>query len=153
MSLFGNLSKLRQMGGKNEREKLNFKGLVRIYKVFGRHYKKYWKILTVAYLCLFGTIGVMVLTPWPLKLILDHIILKQPLPEFFSFLNPLYSGNPRLLLLLLALSIVVIAFLEATFSYFNKFWVSATGDRINADIRERVFSHLQRLSLSFHESM
>lgn len=153
MSLFDNLSKLRQMGGKSEREKLNFKGLVRIYKVFGRHYKKYWKILTVAYLCLFGTIGVMVLTPWPLKLILDHIILKQPLPEFFSFLNPLYSGNPRLLLLLLALSIVVIAFLEATFSYFNKFWVSATGDRINADIRERVFSHLQRLSLSFHESM
>jgi ATP-binding cassette subfamily B protein len=152
MSLFSNLSKLHHLGGKHEREELNLEGLVRIYKVFGRHYKKYWKILTVAYLSLFAAIGVTVLAPWPLKLILDHLILKQPLPEIFSFLNPLYTGNPKLLLLLLALSIIVIAFLEATFSYFNKFWISATGDRMNADIRERVFSHLQRLSLSFHES-
>ncbi|MGH7600842.1 MAG: ABC transporter ATP-binding protein [bacterium] len=153
MSLFNNLSKLRRMGRKEEHEKFNFNGLVRIYKVFGRHYKKYWKTLTVAYLCLFAAIGVAVLAPWPLKLILDHLILKQPLPEIFSLLNPLYAGNPKLLLLLLALSIMFIAFLEATFSYFNKFWISATGDRINVDIRERVFAHLQRLSLSFHESV
>ncbi len=153
MSLFNNLSKLRQMGNKVEREKLNLEGLVRIYKVFGRHYRKYWKILAAAYLCLFATIGVTVLAPWPLKLILDHLILKQPLPVAFSFLKPLDTGNPKLLLLLLALAIIVIAFLEATFSYFNKFWISATGDRMNADIRERVFAHLQRLSLSFHESV
>ncbi len=153
MGLFNNLSKLRRIDGKDEREKLNFNGLVRIYTVFGQHYRKYWKILTGAYLGLFAAIGVTVLAPWPLKLILDHLILKQPLPETFSFLNPLYTGNPKLLLLLLALSIIVIAFLEATFSYFNKFWISATGDRMSADIRERVFSHLQRLSLSFHESL
>lgn len=152
ISMFRNLAKLRQMGNQGKSEKFDLKGLIRIYKVFGRHYKKYWKILTVAYLSLFATIGVMVLAPWPLKLILDHVILEQPFPEIFAFMAPLMTNDPKQLLLWLALAIVVIAFLEATFSYFNKFWISATGDRIGADIRERAFSHLQRLSLSFHES-
>jgi ATP-binding cassette subfamily B protein len=153
MKFVDDLSKLRKLGKKEEaKEKLDLKGLVKTYKVFGRHYKKYWKVLTVAYLSLFVTIGVAVLAPWPLKLILDHLILKRPLQETFAFLNPLFSGSPKLLLFLLAISIVIIALLETIFSYINKFWVSSTGVRIVADIRERAFVHLQRLSLSFHES-
>ncbi len=154
MTFIEDLSKLRQMGKKKEKEqdKLDFKGLLKVYKIFGRHYKKYWKILTVAYLFLFATIGIAVLTPWPLKLILDHLVLKEPFPDTVAFLNPWRESDPGLLLLLLSLAILVIAVLEAVFSYVNKFWVSSTGDRINTDIRERVFAHLQRLSLSFHDS-
>ncbi len=125
--------------------------LRKIYQVFGRHYKKYWKVLAFAYASLLVTIGVEVLSPWPLMLILDQIVLQKPLPEKVSFLSPLFTQSPQFALLLLALAIVVFALLEALFSYFNKFWVSSTGDRMNADIRERVFGHLQRLSLSFHE--
>ena len=150
------LSQLHQLGQKQDKEKdkekLDLQALLRTYKVFGRHYKKHVKVLTVAYLSLFVTIGVAVLQPWPLKLVLDHLILKQPLPEAVAFLNPLFAESPKLLLFLLALAIVFIALLEAIFSYINKFWVSSTGDRITADIRERVFAHLQRLSLSFHET-
>jgi len=150
------LSQLHQLGQKpdqeRDKEKLDLKALLRTYKVFGRHYKKHLKVLAVAYLSLFVTIGVAVLQPWPLKLVLDHLILKQPLPETLAFLNPLFSGSPRLLLFLLALSIILITLLEAIFSYINKFWISSTGDRITADIRERVFAHLQRLSISFHET-
>ncbi|MDZ7364013.1 MAG: ABC transporter ATP-binding protein/permease [candidate division KSB1 bacterium] len=152
MKLFDDLSKMRQKAKKKEREKLDLKGLIKTYKVFGRHYKKYWKILTVAYLFLFATIGVAVLAPWPLKLILDHLILDEPLEHNVAFLKPIFDIDPKLLLLVLALAIVVLAVLEAVFSYINKFYVSSTGDRINADIRERVFAHLQRLSLSFHDS-
>ncbi len=152
MRLLADLSKMRQKAKKKEREKLDLKGLAKTYKTFGRHYKKYWKILTVAYLFLFATIGVAVLSPWPLKLILDHLILDEPLDQSVAFLKPIFDIDPKLLLLVLALAIVVLAVLEAVFSYVNKFYVSSTGDRINADIRERVFAHLQRLSLSFHDS-
>jgi ATP-binding cassette subfamily B protein len=152
MKFIDDLSKLRRMGKKQEKARLDLRGLLKIYKVFGRHYKKYWKFLAVAYLSLFAAIGATVLAPWPLKLILDHVILAQPLPETFAFLNPWLANNPKLLLLLLAGAIVLAAFLEAFFSYINKFWVSSTGERINADIRGRVFAHLQRLSLSFHDS-
>ncbi len=150
------LSQLHQLGKKKDKdkdkEKLDLQALLKTYKVFGRHYKKYAKVLAVAYASLFITIGVAVLQPWPLKLVLDHLILKEPLPETVAFLNPLFVESPKLLLFLLALAIVLIALAEAIFSYVNKFWISSTGDRIIADIRERVFSHLQRLSLSFHET-
>ncbi|MEM7118037.1 MAG: ABC transporter ATP-binding protein, partial [Chloroflexota bacterium] len=50
------------------------------------------------------------------------------------------------------LSIIIIELLISIFSYFNKFYLSSAGLYIVADIRERVFAHLQRLSLTFHES-
>jgi len=154
MSFIKDLSELRAQGRKKEedQEPLDQESLVKVFKVFGRHYKKHWKTLTVAYLSLFAAIAMAVLSPWPLKLILDHLILRVPLPEQAAFLNPLFNGYPRLLLLLLALAIVAITVLEAYFSFINKFWLSSAGDRITAEIRERVFAHLNRLSLSFHES-
>ena len=94
----------------------------------------------------------MVLVPWPLKIIIDYIVLKEALPPMLQFLQPVLETNPMQLLIFMAVSIVLLALLEAIFSYMNKFWISSTGDRMNADIRERVFAHLQRLSLSFHES-
>ncbi len=149
MSLMKNLRKLRKMN-RQASEELSFKTLFRVFRKFGRHYKKYWKILLVSFLSLMVTIGIAVLKPWPLKLILDYVILERPLPDAWAFLNPWLESHIFMVLLALASSIVVLAVLEAIFSYFNKFWLSSTGDRINADIRERVFGHLQKLSLSFH---
>ena len=150
MKFFDNLRKLRKMN-KKAGEELNFKRLWKVYRVFGQHYKKYWKIIAASFLSLFVTIGVTVLKPWPLKLILDYLILSKPLPEFAAFLNPAVENNPRIVLLSLAISIVLLSLVQAVFSYFNKFWLSKTGDCLRADIRERVFAHLNTLSLSFHE--
>ncbi|NUO78557.1 ABC transporter ATP-binding protein [candidate division KSB1 bacterium] len=133
-------------------EKVNKRALLRIYRIFGRHYKKYWKTLSVAGLALLAGIATEMLRPWPLKLILDHVILDESLPANLHFLNPMLEDDPKLLLLILSVSIVLVIALESFFTYINKFWISSTGDRINADIRERVFAQLQRMSLSFHET-
>ena len=154
MKFFKDLAELRALSKKKEdgAGSLNTRGLVKVFKVFGRHYKKHWKTLTVAYLSLLVAIGMQVFTPWPLKLILDNVILRAPLPDSVAFLNPLLTDHPKLLLLLLALAIVAITVAEAYFSFINKFWISSCGDRITAEIRERVFAHFNRLSLSFHET-
>ncbi len=133
-------------------EKVNKRALLRIYQIFGRHYKKYWRTLSVAGLALLAGIATEMLRPWPLKLILDHVILDESLPANLHFLNPMLEDDPKLLLLLLSVAIVLVIALESFFTYINKFWISSTGDRINADIRERVFAQLQRMSLSFHET-
>lgn len=153
MQFVDDLTELYKMSKKKEKERFNFSILVEIYKTFGRHYRKYWKMLLVAYASLFATIGITLLTPWPLKIILDYVILKEEVPKNLAILKPLALYNPKLLLLFLALALIVITVLEACFSYVNKFWVSMVGDRMNADIRERIFAHLQRLSLSFHTSV
>ncbi len=143
------------MGKKSKKEakdKINTRTLLRIYKVFGQHYKKYWKVLAVAYLALFAGIAAEMLRPWPLKIVLDNLLLDESLPSSLSFLKPLLENDPKSLLLLLSVSIILVIALESVFTYINKFWISGTGDRINADIRERVFAQLQRMSLSFHET-
>ncbi|MCB0264524.1 MAG: ABC transporter ATP-binding protein, partial [Calditrichaeota bacterium] len=152
MKFFEDLSMLRKMGKKKEKNKIDSRVFFRVYRVFGRHYKPYIKVLVSSYMCLFLSIGMAVLEPWPLKIILDYIILGEPMPAMLSFLEPIVLIEPKLLLAFMALMIIVLATLGSIFSYINKFWVSSTGDRINADIRERTFAQLQRLSLSFHDS-
>ena len=136
----------------DDERKIDWAGLARTYRAFGRHYAPYRGVLAISYASLFATIAITALKPWPLKLILDHVVLGRALPHRFGALAHALDGRPVALLAVLALGIVAIAALEAVFSYVNKFWISGTGDRIGADIRERVFGHLQRLSLSFHES-
>lgn len=133
-------------------DKIDFSQLIRFYKVFGRHYRKYWQILTLAYGSLIATILVSLFEPWPLKLIIDHIILNEPVPDRVAFLNRWISNNVEGTLAGLALSIILIEVLVSTLSYLNKFYVSSAGYYMVADIRERVFAHLQRLSLSFHNT-
>ena len=71
---------------------MSYRLLLRLYKSFGQHYKKHWKLVAVAYSGLLLTILVALLSPWPLKLILDHIILGNPLPEKAAFLTR-WSGG------------------------------------------------------------
>ena len=152
MGFLKDFSDLFELSRGKKKEKVKLKSLVHIYRVFGRHYRKYKGILIFAFISLFLAIGVEVLAPWPLKLILDHIILKEELPDKLAIFNQFIQSDPKTALIYLSISIVVLAILQAVFSYWNKFFVSSTGDRLVADIRERVFDHLLRLSLSFHES-
>src|SRR5439155_14619379 len=139
-------------GKSDSPERLDVRALLRIFRTFRRHYAPYTLVLTISFVCLFATLAAEMLTPWPLKLVLDHVILKRSFGGHLAGLNPWLERDPQLLLLVFALAIVVITVAEALFSYVNKYYASGTGDRIAADIRERVFSHLQRMSLSLDES-
>jgi len=132
--------------------RLDLGSLLRVFRTFRAHYAPYTRVLTLSFVCLFATLAAEMLTPWPLKLILDHVILKRPFTGQLAGLNGWLERDPLTLLLLLSLAIVVITFAEALFSYINKYYASGTGDRIAADIRVRVFKHLQKMSLSLDES-
>src|SRR4029453_18630873 len=95
-------------------------------------------------------IGIQVLSPWPLKLILDCLILDKPLPDEVVLLQAIRDTDPKLLLLILALAIVVLAVLKASFSYVNQYWLSSVGARMGADVVERFFGLCRGLSFFFH---
>lgn len=136
-----------------DEEKLSLRKLIRFYKVFGRHYRKYRGRLFLGYSSLLLTILVMLLAPWPLKLVLDQIILGEPLPANLAFFAPWFAPqNVQMTLIILAASIFVIEFFVSLFSYFYKFYLSSVGHYMVADIRQRIFAHLQRLSLTFHDT-
>src|SRR5215208_6289482 len=101
-------------------------------------------------LCTLGVSAAGLLKPWPLKIILDHVIGGDPLPPSLGFLRGVLAQSTVTVLIALAASMVLIALMEAIFEYFQIFISSSVGYRVLYAVRRELFSHLQRLSLSFH---
>lgn len=135
-----------------ENEHISFQTLLRVYRVFGSHLKKHWRRLTVAYLGLLLTVVFGLLVPWPLKLIIDHVILNSPLSEKASFLTAWFGSERLTLLGVLVIAFIVLHVIDSFFSYYFKVGMLVVAVKIRREIRERVFGHMQRLSMSFHES-
>ena len=111
-----------------------------------------WRVkgsLLLAAAFMLGGAAVELLKPWPLKVILDHVILAKRLPHALSFLDGFRESGINLLVAS-SLAIVVISVLGGVFSYFEVFITKAIGIRMVYTLRREMFSHLQRLSLSFH---
>ncbi len=106
--------------------------------------------LLFAALCTLGATAAELLKPWPLKIILDHVILDKPVPRALRALQGLFPAGKVPLLLEAAAGIVVIALLGGLFSYFQIFITSSIGYRMVYALRRELFTHLQTLSLAFH---
>src|SRR5437868_9245831 len=106
--------------------------------------------LLFAALCTLGATAAELLKPWPLKIILDHVILDKPVPRALRALQGVFPAGKVPLLLEAAAGIVVIALLGGLFSYFQIFITSSIGYRMVYALRRELFTHLQTLSLGFH---
>lgn len=128
----------------------NYRTLIQIYKSFSDIYRHHWKLLLVSYTGLISRILVALLLPWPIKLILDYVILKAPLPPEAHFLVPYIGSDLIALLLFLVVAYVVLRVIQMMVSYMHKVGLLTVGEKMTAEIRENIFRRLQALSLSFH---
>jgi len=111
----------------------------------------HWKTLTLAFIAVFGTSVADVLEPWPLKIVFDHVFGSKRLPDW---LTPIvdYIGTDKLSILNFAvLSVIAIAIFGAVSSYCEKYLTTSVGQWVMHDLRRVLYSHIQRLSLSFHD--
>jgi ATP-binding cassette subfamily B protein len=87
------------------------------------------------------------LKPWPLKIVLDHIILDKAVPRRLEFLNSIVGHDKAILLAILCAGMVAIFLLEGLFTFIRKYFVEAAGERAINDIRQEVFGNLQTSEL------
>jgi ATP-binding cassette subfamily B protein len=86
--------------------------------------------------------------PWPLKVIVDSVLKGQPLSvPGFGFAEG-WSQTKLLGGAIVAYAVIVL--LGALLDYSGTYLMDSSGVRMVADIREALFSRLQRLSLRFH---
>ncbi|MGK7953771.1 MAG: ABC transporter ATP-binding protein [Crocosphaera sp.] len=92
-----------------------------------------------------GDVVLRILEPWPLKFIFDHVLIKNQssLPVFESI-------SPLAVLTLCALGIIGITGLRAFSAYWSTVSLATVGSRVMIQVREQVYCHLQRLSLTYH---
>jgi len=122
----------------------------RFRQLFVAHLRRVKGRLLLAAACTVGATATELAKPWPLKVILDHVILGKPFPHSLRFLQGLAAGGKIALLGEAAGAIVLIALGGGLFSYFQIFITSSVGYKMVYALRRELFAHLQALSLSFH---
>jgi ABC-type multidrug transport system fused ATPase/permease subunit len=126
--------------------------LVKTYRVFGTYLLPYAKWFVIAYAGLAATVMIKLVQPWPLKLILDYILLNKPMPESLAAVSNALGGERIYLVTALCVVLVLIALLDAFATFTSKYYMSAIGHSLTNDVRRRVFEHIQVLPPVFYQT-
>jgi subfamily B ATP-binding cassette protein MsbA len=89
--------------------------------------------------------------PWPLKVIIDGAIDHRPQHGWLAHAIAGGARQPDQILIHALIATVVLVALSALLAFSSDLLMSGAGERVVVRIRATLFSHLQRLSLSFHE--
>jgi ATP-binding cassette subfamily B protein len=129
--------------------KKSLPGLFRFIKKFSPILSKQKALISGSFFALFAEMLLRLLEPWPLKFIIDHVIVTEHSRERLKFLT-LNTLDPLTLIAIACISIVIIAQLRGVAMYYNKVGFALIGNRLLTEVRGILFRHLQRLSLRFH---
>jgi ATP-binding cassette, subfamily B, bacterial len=125
----------------------------RLYRQLLLEARPYWPhILLLSLVNLLAT-PIALLAPVPLKVAVDSIAGSAPLPRFYRALvpAPLLQSVTGLVVFTAAL-LVVIGALDELQSFASWLLDTYTGERLVLDFRARLFRHMERLSLTYHDT-
>jgi ATP-binding cassette subfamily B protein len=123
-----------------------FKRLLDIARPYHSH------IFVILLLNLLAT-PLALLTPIPLKIAVDNVIGSNPLPGFLLWIIPGYLTTSKVGLLgFSAILQILIVLLIQLQSLCTSSLQTITGEKLTLNFRARLFRHVQRLSLTFHDS-
>jgi len=125
----------------------------RLYWRLWQQVRPFWLLLAALFVLGLLSAPLALLTPLPLKIVVDSVLGQHPLPKFLgAFLPDAVSQSPGAALALAA-GLVVVAALVSQVRDFATSWLSAyTGEKLLRGFRAQLFRHVQRLSLAYHDS-
>ncbi len=92
------------------------------------------------------------LEPWPLKIVLDDVLRsRQSHATVMRWIQGLVGTDKLAMLKFACLAVLAIAALDAICSYGEKCLTTSVGQWIAYDLRRAIYSHIQKLSLAFHD--
>jgi ATP-binding cassette subfamily B protein len=116
-----------------------------------RYLLPYRTLAIVSLLLTISSSLVALLVPWPLKIVVDNVFQKQPLPRVLAWMIGDLANN-QLNLLLFAVVAGLIAVLAVNTIHVLSNYVNTRIDQhITLDFRSHLFLHAQRMSLAFHD--
>lgn len=100
-----------------------------------KYVKPYIPRMAVAIFCIIMASAANLYVPWIMKDVIDEVLTTKNM----DMLNTI------------AIGIIIVFFLRGIFFYGQTYLMSYIGQKVIIDIREGVYRHLQRLSLSYYE--
>ncbi len=111
----------------------------------------HWPALTLAFVAVVGESVTDLLEPWPLKIVFDHVFGSKRMPDWLAGAVGWLGSDKLSILNFVVLAVIAIAVFGALSSYFEKYLTTSVGQWVMHDLRRVLYSHIQRLSLSYHD--
>ncbi len=93
-----------------------------------------------------------VLGPWPLKIVLDNVIAHKSTHGWLNRVIARTAGpEPLHILKFACVAVLLIALLDAICTYGEKWVTTTVGQWVTHDLRRRLYTQVQRLSLAYHD--
>jgi ATP-binding cassette subfamily B protein len=116
------------------------------------YFRTHWQLLTVGLLLTGLGIGTELLKPWPLKFIIDTVLVDAPVGSGIDqWILAVLGAEKSTLLAALCAGILVIYLCAGTLNLVSKYLLVKVSLRALTQVRCDLFRHLQRLSLRFHD--
>src|ERR1700712_5221915 len=111
------------------------------------------KALSLGLLAIAGESVADLLTPWPLKIVLDNVLgHKGQTHGWLEHTIRQIAGTDTMRILILAcVAVMVIAIVDALCTYGDKYVTTSVGQWVTHDLRGRLYAQVQRLSLTYHD--
>ena len=108
-----------------------------------------WPTLTIALIAVLGETVTDVLSPWPIKIVIDNVLRSKNLPPWLEAIVGDLFGNNKLAVLEFAVAFVMaIAVVGAVSSYVESYLTTSISQWVSHDLRRTLYHHIQRLSLA-----
>lgn len=114
--------------------------------------RPHWKSLALGFAAVVVGGIADILQPWPIKIVLDNVLRAKPAHGWLNRLVIWIAGSGALAILnFAALAVIIIAVVGALSSYAEKYLTTSVGQWVMHDLRLTLYSHIQRLSLAYHD--
>ncbi len=124
-----------------------------LYRRLGAYARPYWGHIAGILLLQLLSTPLALLVPLPLKIAVDTVIGSKPLPAWLNALLPGHIvASPTALLTVAAGLMLATALLGSLQELTTGLLQTYTGEKLSQDFRSRLFRHVQRLSLSYHDT-
>ena len=91
------------------------------------------------------------LQPWPIKVVIDYVLVQNPIPEpFRTWLEVIHAGNRTVLLVTLVIAGIVLQVTKEIVTACSTQVQVETGQRVVYSLRYRLLQHLQSLGMYHH---
>src|SRR5438309_678675 len=115
--------------------------------------RPYWPHVVALFLLSLLSSPLSLLTPLPLKIAVDSVIGSHPIPHVISpFVPEAIAHSPAGLLALAVALLVGVALLRQLQGLTNTLLQAYVKEKLVQNFRTRLFRHVQRLSLAYHEA-
>ncbi|HXA48871.1 MAG TPA: ABC transporter ATP-binding protein [Candidatus Acidoferrum sp.] len=90
--------------------------------------------------------------PWPLKIVLDNVLKSKSAQGWLNQAILAIAGPDKYAVLnLAAAAVLIVAGAGALCAYTERYLTATVGQRVMHDLRQTLYSHIQQLSLDYHD--